>query len=81
MTLAPADGVADSTLIASVAAGDEAAFRVLYRRHTPKLRGLVLRVLGGQPSDADDVVQDTWLRAVSSIRHFRGDSSFASWFV
>src|SRR5882757_2638785 len=79
MTLTPADDESDPALIVAVAAGDEAAFRLLYRRHTPKLRGLVLRILGGQPSEADDIVQDTWLRAVGSIRQFRGESSFGSW--
>jgi len=79
MTLTPADGEPDQVLIPAVASGDEAAFRALYRRHTPKLRGLVLRMLGGQQFEADDVVQDSWLRAVGSIRQFRGDSSFSSW--
>jgi RNA polymerase sigma-70 factor (ECF subfamily) len=40
-------------------AGDERAFRELYRRHTPALYQLVLRMLGGVASDAEDVVQET----------------------
>src|SRR5450755_4396659 len=79
MTLTPADAETDQVLILAVADGDERAFRTLYRRYTPKLRGLVLRMLGGHQSESDDVVQDSWLRAVGSIRRFRGDSSFSSW--
>ncbi|MGD8700781.1 MAG: sigma factor, partial [Gemmatimonadales bacterium] len=44
--------------------GDEGAFRELYRRHTPRLYQFVLRLMGGCELDAEDVVQDTWIRAV-----------------
>jgi RNA polymerase sigma-70 factor (ECF subfamily) len=59
--------------------GDEVAFRELYRRHTPRLYPLVLRVVGGAEMDAEDVVQETWIRATAGMRRFRGDSSFATW--
>lgn len=59
--------------------GDEAAFRALYRRHTPALYPFVLRVLGGSAEDAEDVVQDTWLRAVRALARFRWESSFRTW--
>lgn len=79
MTLAPTGGEPDSALLLAVARGDEAAFRVLYRRHTPRLRGLVLRMLGGNQADADDVVQESWIRAVRAIPQFRGDSTLGTW--
>jgi RNA polymerase sigma-70 factor (ECF subfamily) len=59
--------------------GDEVAFRELYRRHTPRLYPLVLRVVGGAEMDAEDVVQETWIRATAGMRRFRGDSSFGTW--
>jgi RNA polymerase sigma-70 factor (ECF subfamily) len=58
--------------------GDERAFGELYRRHTPRLYALVLRILGSV-QDAEDVVQDTWIRAVQGLGQFRGDSRFATW--
>jgi len=61
--------------------GDEQAFRALYRRHTPALYPFVLRLLGGSEHDADDVVQDTWLKAVSALPRFRWESSFRTWLV
>ena len=59
--------------------GDEQAFRELYRRHTPRLYPLVLRVVGGAVMDAEDVVQDAWVRATGAMGRFRGDSSFSTW--
>jgi RNA polymerase sigma-70 factor (ECF subfamily) len=69
----------DTVLLPAVAAGDEAAFRVLYHRHTPRLRWLVLRLLGGHEADADDAVQEGWVRAVAGLPGFRGEAVFGSW--
>jgi RNA polymerase sigma-70 factor (ECF subfamily) len=70
----------DHALVARVReAGDEDAFRELYRRHTPKLFRLVLRLAGGRESDAMEIVQDTWVSAVESFRAFRGDALVSTW--
>ena len=72
--------VADAELVEAVRArGDEAAFRTLYRRHTPRLYQLVLRLLGGAEAEAEDVVQETWLRASGSLDRFRWESTFGTW--
>ncbi|MEO5617944.1 MAG: sigma-70 family RNA polymerase sigma factor [Candidatus Eisenbacteria bacterium] len=59
--------------------GNERAFRDLYRRHTPMLYPFVLRVLGGNVADAEDVVQETWVRAVRQLGKFRWESSLRTW--
>lgn len=61
--------------------GNERAFRELYRRHTPTLYPFVLRVVGGSDADAEDVVQDTWIRAVQALPRFRWESAFRTWLV
>jgi RNA polymerase sigma-70 factor, ECF subfamily len=61
--------------------GDEDAFRTLYRRYTPALFPFVLRILGGATEDAEDVVQDTWMRAVRALGSFRWESSFRTWLM
>jgi RNA polymerase sigma-70 factor (ECF subfamily) len=58
---------------------DETSFRALYRRHTPALFALALRLVGGVPQDAEDVVQETWLRAVRRLSEFRWQSSLRTW--
>jgi RNA polymerase sigma-70 factor (ECF subfamily) len=70
--------MADDRLLAAAAAGDEAAFLSLYRQHTPRLFAVVVRLLGRR-ADAEDAVQEAWLRAIRGLRSFRGDSSFLTW--
>jgi len=62
-----------------VGVGDESAFRELYRRHTPRLYQFVLRVMGGDELEAEDVVQDTWIRATRNLAGFRWESRFETW--
>ena len=59
----------------------EQAFRVLYRRHTPRLYQMVLRLLGGSDMDAEDAVQETWVRAADHLARFEWRSSFNTWLV
>ena len=69
----------DAALIAAAISGAEPAFRELFRRHTPHLLQFVSRVLGAAKADAEDVVQDTWLRAYPALVTFRNESSFSTW--
>lgn len=70
----------DRPLVAAVLAdGDETAFRRLYRRHSPRLFNFLSRVLGGSRRDAEDVLQETWIRAVERLATFRGDAAFGTW--
>jgi RNA polymerase sigma-70 factor (ECF subfamily) len=59
--------------------GDELAFRELYRRHTPRLHAFTLRLLGGAEAEAEDVVQETWLRAAAALGEFRWGSRLDTW--
>ncbi|HEX8242159.1 MAG TPA: sigma-70 family RNA polymerase sigma factor, partial [Longimicrobium sp.] len=59
--------------------GDERAFRDLYRRHTPRLHQVVLRIVGGSEHDAEDVVQETWIRATEKLSGFRWEAAFSTW--
>lgn len=58
--------------------GDPAAFHALYVRHTPMLFALAVRLTSGT-QDAEDVVHDTWLRAVGAMQSFRGASALRTW--
>jgi RNA polymerase sigma factor (sigma-70 family) len=72
-------GPVDAVLIRRFLDGDEDAFRALYRRHTPRLRMMVLRLLGFRDADADDVIQETWLAACRTLHTYRGDAKFGTW--
>jgi RNA polymerase sigma factor (sigma-70 family) len=58
---------------------DRAAFGELVRRHQPLVRGFLRRMLGGTPELADDLAQETFIKAHRGLRGFRGDASFPSW--
>jgi len=58
----------------------EAAFSLLYDRHTPRGFQTAWRIVGGNPHEAEDVVQEAWLRAVSSLHRWSGESDFGGWF-
>jgi len=73
--------LADLTLLGRFLDGDEDAFRVLYDRHTPRVRLTLKRVLGRDGHDLDDALQETWVAACRGARAFRGDAAFASWLV
>ena len=75
----PLPTLTDRELVeAVVIAGDELAFRELYRRHTPRLYQLVLRLVESE-HDAEDLVQEAWIRATEAAANFRWESGFATW--
>jgi len=43
------------------------------------LMPLVQRLLGGSPHDAEDAVQETWMRAVRGLEGFRWEAAFGTW--
>lgn len=65
-------------LIARAKAGDRAAFDELVKATYQRVHALALRLTGNE-HDADDVVQDTYVRAFRSLRKFRGDARFSTW--
>src|SRR5215831_19244739 len=57
----------------------EDAFRALYRAHTPALLALALRLTGGDRGEAEDLVQESWVRALTALGTFRVQSALRSW--
>jgi len=68
----------DLAVVARVKAGDHDAFRHLVERHSRSVFRLAYR-LTGHEQDAEDVVQEAFLRAFREIRRFEARSSFATW--
>jgi RNA polymerase sigma-70 factor (ECF subfamily) len=69
----------DAVLIRRFLTGEERAFRMLYERHTPRLKMTLRRMLGRRAEDVDDLVQETWLAACRGIHGYRGDARFGTW--
>jgi len=62
-----------------VSSGDEVAFEALYDRHTPRVYGFLLRLTGGDAVEAEDLMQETWLRAARGLKRFQWKSAFRTW--
>jgi RNA polymerase sigma-70 factor (ECF subfamily) len=65
-------------VILAKAARDSAAFDMLVRRHQAPLRAFLIR-LTGDAAGADDIAQETLIKAYRGLDGFRGGSSFRSW--
>lgn len=59
-------------------AGDVEAVRILFERYRPRIYRVCLHYTGN-PEDARDIVQETFVRAYRGVGHFRGDSALATW--
>jgi RNA polymerase sigma-70 factor (ECF subfamily) len=70
--------MSDSVAVAQARAGDSGAFRVLVERHSRNLFRLAYRMTGHQ-QDAEDVVQETFLRAYRQLGKFDDRASFGTW--
>ena len=68
----------DVMAIAEVRAGRTEAFRVLVERHSRPLFRLAYRLTRNE-SDADDIVQETFMRAYRSLDSFDARASFGTW--
>jgi len=68
----------DDALMLAYAAGDVAAFEVLYRRHRDKLYRFLVRQLRN-PALADEIFQDIWQRVIAGREGWRPDALFTTW--
>lgn len=68
----------DAAVVAQVLAGDRDAFRVLVERHSRSIFRVIYRMTGNQ-QDAEELVQETFLRAYKSLERFELRSNFSTW--
>lgn len=68
----------DEELIQQYLNGDESAFERLVERHLTPLYGFIYR-LSGNPEEATDLTQETFLKAWKNIRNFDQERSFKTW--
>jgi RNA polymerase sigma-70 factor (ECF subfamily) len=74
MTILPSD----ESLVPLARNADPAACEALMRRHNRRLFRLV-RALLGDDAEAEDAVQETYIRAFANLKSFAGRSSFTTW--
>nr|WP_155712665.1 RNA polymerase sigma factor RpoE [Pseudoduganella dura] len=72
------DRESDGLLVERVQAGERQAFDLLVSKYQRRLMRLVSRIVH-DPAEAEDVVQESFIKAYRALRHFRGDSAFYTW--
>lgn len=71
-------GLSDEAVIARIRAGEPCCFEILMRRHNRRLFR-VTRAILKREDEAEDVMQDAYVRAYEHLSEFRGEASFATW--
>jgi RNA polymerase sigma-70 factor (ECF subfamily) len=68
----------DRVLVARAQSGESSAFNELVRKYRHRVLKLSMRYTRNR-ADAEDAVQNTFIKAYFGLQHFRGDSAFYSW--
>jgi len=68
----------DAAVVAKAREGDRDAFRALVERHSRYVFSLAHRMTGN-PQDAEDVVQEAWLKAHRQLSRFEARADFRTW--
>jgi RNA polymerase sigma-70 factor (ECF subfamily) len=72
------DGTEAAAVLARAQLGDPDAFRALVERHSRRVFQLALRITGNE-QDAEDVVQESFLRAYRQLGRFEARANFGTW--
>jgi len=70
--------VSDATAVERTLAGERDAYRVLVERHSRNVFRLAYRMTGNR-HDAEEIVQEAFLRAYQKLRQFAGNANFGTW--
>jgi RNA polymerase sigma factor (sigma-70 family) len=68
----------DGTLIEHAIEGDRDALNALVVRYQPFVFNITMKMFGSRV-DAEDLTQEIFIRVITSLRTFRGDSTFSTW--
>jgi RNA polymerase sigma-70 factor (ECF subfamily) len=70
--------MSEPDLVSRAKGGDIAAFESLYRSHSARVYAICLRMVA-DPTRAEDLTQEAFVRAWEKLHSFRGRSAFATW--
>jgi RNA polymerase sigma-70 factor, ECF subfamily len=68
----------DEVLVAAAKLGDHSAFAELWTRHSNTAFKMAYRIMGNR-DDAEDVIQDAWMKAYVHLKAFDGRAKFSTW--
>lgn len=70
--------IADDEIVALVRSGETGMFEMLMRRYNQRLFRAIRSIVSDE-LEAEDVLQDVWVRAYEHLNQFQGRASFATW--
>ncbi len=70
--------ISDEECVQQAIAGDDQAFRILYRRYADKVRGLLYQMTSDKEA-LDDLTQEVFVKAFRGLSKFRAESQFSTW--
>jgi RNA polymerase sigma-70 factor (ECF subfamily) len=70
----------DEVLVAAAKLGNHPAFAELWTRHSNTAFKMAYRIMGNR-DDAEDVIQDAWMKAYVHLRAFGGKAKFSTWLI
>jgi RNA polymerase sigma-70 factor (ECF subfamily) len=74
----PAESLSDDDVVQRVIDGDVPLFELILRRYNQRLFR-VARSIIGEDAEAEDIVQEAYVRAFQNLRQFEGRSQFSTW--
>jgi RNA polymerase sigma-70 factor (ECF subfamily) len=74
-----AEPIIDDCVIEACREGDRDAFRLLFETYKDKVFSIAVYSFGGDEAAASDVSQQIFLKLMTAIGQFRGDSAFTTW--
>ena len=72
------EGLSDAALVALLKRGERAAFGIVIQRHNQRLFRAARSIMRDD-AEAEDVVQETYVRAFANLSGFRGDAQLSTW--
>src|SRR5271154_6043475 len=72
------EAIIDAQLVSRFNSGEESAFVEIMSRHKARIFAAAMALLRNH-ADAEEIAQDTFIRAHRGLARFRGDSSLATW--
>ena len=60
---------------------DETTFRLLYNRHTQSIWNMAMKLTAGNAHEAEEIVQEAWMRAITGLPSFEWKSSLRTWLI
>ena len=80
MAHSPVPQPSDAELVLAIRRDrSDAAFSILYDRHTPRAFQTAWRIVGGNAHEAEDAMQDAWIRAVATLDRWQNGEAFGAW--